>query len=88
MFNELNRRSRVILGCLPDSTTVLLSTSSVILLELRRTAPPLLLSTPVTFILTALLRDVTITLVFKAKPAGVYKGEDEYAKPHSGLVMC
>ena len=57
---------------MPESTTVLLSTFSVILLELTSTAPPLLLSMAVTFDPTAAFRAVLVTLEFTAKPAATH----------------
>ena len=53
----------------PDSVIVLLSTSSVVLLELTRTAPPLLLSRAVTLAAVAWLKAPAIALELTAKPA-------------------
>ena len=54
-------------GALPDSTTVLLSTVSLSLLELVNSAAPL--SIAVTLDPTALFTAAAVTLPFKAKPA-------------------
>ena len=53
----------------PDSTTVLLSTSSVIWVELSNIAPPLLLSMAVTLDPTALFSAALVTVESMAMPA-------------------